>query len=374
MRQAVVGIVIALLVAAGLGVGYLAENPSPQVVSASSTTTRENPFTSSTTSTVSSTGLELRIDLNSTRIQSGGTLAANVTLFNTLNSSLSLDYFSPPNFSSWDNHDFVCAASGVLGMASFAVIKGHYSAGNLSQAPAPLQVAALAGLPCLSFMPSAGEQVTFSPRSSEVTVPGATSLRATMNVTTVSCIALPRGSSQCHGNVGLFGYWITGTGAICCPGSSDNSQYFRYFTPGEYTLVAEDLLEQTVYAYFLVTQGPTPADAIAAEEALCCNPGPPTIDLTLANFANVPISSLNATLRLVPSNGSASPKSYPFAFGVNSSSLLSPGQTVEEVETLQGSAFDIGVSYPLTISGTYTNGTDFTYTQQVQFSNSVPSW
>jgi hypothetical protein len=372
MRKVAVGIIIALLVAAGLGVGYLAENPSRQVASTSSTTTRENPFASSATSTVSPTGLELRIDLNSTRIQSGGTLAANVTLFNTLNSSLSMDYFYPPNFSSWDNHDFVCAASGVLGLASFALIKGHFSAGNLSQAPAPLQVAALADLPCVSFMPSAGEQVTFSPHSSEVVVPGALTLQATLNVTTVSCIALPRGSSQCHGNVGLFGYWVAGTGAICCPGSSDNSQYFRYFTPGAYTLVAEDLLEQTVYAYFQVTQGPSP-EVLSAEESPLAIPAP-LIGLTLANFANVPVSSLNATLRLVPSNSSASPAALPFTFGVNSSSPLSPGQTVEDVEALQGGALGIGVSYPLTISGAYTNGTGFTYTQQVQFVNSVPSW
>jgi hypothetical protein len=85
MRKAAVGVILAILVAAGLGVGYLAENPGRQAVSPSSTTVQENPFTSSVTSTVSSTGLELRIDLNSTRIRSGGTLAANVTLFNTLN-------------------------------------------------------------------------------------------------------------------------------------------------------------------------------------------------------------------------------------------------------------------------------------------------
>lgn len=373
MRRTLVGVILAILVAAGLGVGYLVENPGRQAVSSSSTTVQENPFTSSTTSTVSSTGLELRIDLNSTRIQSGGNLGANVTLFNTLSSSLSMGLSSPPNFSSWDNHDFVCGASGVLGMASFALLTGHFSAENISQAPAPLQLAALADLPCLSLIPSAGEQVTFSPHSSEVMVPGAGSVQATLNVTTVSCIALPRGSSQCHGNVGLFGYWIAGTGAICCPSGSDNSQYFRYFTPGAYTLVAEDLLDQTVYAYFRVIQGPSPA-AVSAEESPFSNPGAPVIGLTLANFDDVPIVSLNATLRFVPSNSSGSSASYPFAFGVNSSSPLSPGQTVEDVEALQGGLFDTGVSYPLTMSGTLANGTEFAYTQQIQFVNSVPSW
>jgi hypothetical protein len=247
------------------------------------------------------------------------------------------------------------------------------SAGNISQAPAPPQLAALADLPCLSAIFSNDELVTFRPDSSEVQIPGAMPEQAALNVTTMSCIALPRGSSQCHGNVGLFRYWIAGTGAICCPSGSDNSQCFRYFTPDAYTLVAEDLWNQTAYAYFRVAQGPSPA-AVSVEESPFSDSGMAVIGLTLANFANVPISSLNATLRFIPSSGSASSASHPFAFGVNSSSPLSPGQTVEDVETLHGDSFDIGVSYPLTISGAYTNGTDFTYTQQVQFVNSVPSW
>jgi hypothetical protein len=61
-------------------------------------------------------------------------------------------------------------------------------------------------------------------------------------------------------------------------------------------------------------------------------------------------------------------------FNVNSSSPLVPGQTLEDVQTLHGDLFDIGVSYPLTISGTLANGSTFTYTQQIQFVNTVPSW
>jgi hypothetical protein len=174
--------------------------------------------------------------------------------------------------------------------------------------------------------------------------------------------------------MGLFGYWIAGTGAICCPGSSDNSQYFRYFTPGAYTLVAQDLLGQTAYAYFQVTPGPSAA-AVGAEESPFSSPGVPVIGLTLANFGDVPITSLTATLRSVPSpNSPASSASYPFVFNVNSSSPLVPGQTVEDVQTLHGDLFDIGVNYTLTISGTLANGLTFTYTQQIQFVNTVPSW
>jgi hypothetical protein len=79
---------------------------------------------------------------------------------------------------------------------------------------------------------------------------------------------------------------------------------------------------------------------------------------------------LNATLRFVASPNSAS---YPFTFSVNSSDPLLPGQPVQDIRTFQGNPFDIGVSYPLTISGTLADGAEFAYTQQIQFVNSVPS-
>jgi hypothetical protein len=92
-------------------------------------------------------------------------------------------------------------------------------------------------------------------------------------------------------------------------------------------------------------------------------------------LGSLPIVSLNATLRSEPppENPGGIPIPYSFTFAVNSSAPLEPGQAIQETRTLNGSPFDLGASYPLTISGALANGTEFAYTQQIQFANSVPS-
>jgi hypothetical protein len=335
-------------------------------------------------STVSSGGLELRIYLSATTIASGGGLAANITLFNPLNENLSLIPRYPANsiMELWDNYDFVCGADGdpLSDFAGFAVLKGHFSADNISQAPAPLQLAATPGpLACGGvssiFSP---EKVVFLPGSNRVLMYEgsypAESESVTLNATTESCAVLPGGSSQCHGNTGLFGYWNT-SGLAGSDNSATNSKYFNYFAPGEYTLAVEDIWNQTGYAYFHVIPGPNPASVVSGMESPFSNPGEPVIGITLANFGDIPITSLNAILPFVPlPNSPAGSGSYSFAFNVNSSSPLLPGQTIQETRTFVGPSFDIGVSYPLTITGMLGNGTEFAYTQQVQFVNSVPVW
>jgi hypothetical protein len=394
-KQLVATIVTALLVVGTISLVLLSSEP--RVMTTSSTTPSQSTCTISlcsgaTTSglssvtglhtKVSSGGLELRIDLNATTIVSGGSFAANIALFNPLNDNLSVipKYPDAANFNNstiqmWDNYDFLCGGAGPIPyLVSFALLEGHFSAGNISQAPAPLQLAAPVQLPCLSALPP--ENVVFLPNSSIASfswpsVPYENEQSATLNVTTVSCIAVPSRSSQCHGGLGLFGYWNT-SGPL---GFGNNEKYFNYFTPGEYTLAAEDLWNQIAFAYVHVIPGPSPAAAVSAAESPFSNPGEPVIGMTLANFGDIPITSLTATLRFVPPpNSPAGSVSYPFAFNVNSSSPLLPGQTIQDIRTLIGPLFDLGVSYPLTITGTLRNGTEFTYTQQVQFTNSVPVW
>ena len=380
MRRTVAALVLAILVVAALGTGYLAVDSGRQTSTSTSTTSVEE-HASTTTSAVSSSGLELRVGLNATTMLPGGTLAANVTLFNTLNAALSVSPFVPSNSTnlvqSWSNHDFLCGYDGPDGyLASFAVFSGHYSAGNLSQAPSPLQLAAPAGLPCMGIVWPEDEMISFLPHSDNASIPGTYPGWAPveLNVTTQSCIALPSGSSQCHRGTGLFGYWST-TSIICCPANSTTPRLFRYLTPGDYTLVAEDIWGQSVSAYFQVVQGASASEAVSAQESPFSGPASPIIGLTLANFGDVPIVSLNATLSFVQPDGLAGPPvSYPFAIEVNSSAPLLPGQVINETRTLNGSLFYIGPTYPLTISGTLANGTEFTYTQQIQFVNSVPSW
>jgi hypothetical protein len=385
MRKASVGIILALLVVASVGVGYLAVNPgrqpstsiSSQQTSVSTSSVKTATASATATSTTSPSGLELRIALNTTTIEAGRTLGANVTLFNTLNHNLPLLARAPANSTNsvedWANYDFICANGGPVSyLAGFAIFRGRFSAENLSQAPSPLQVAAQAELPCVSLLLSQDATITFMPNSDSATIPGTGLSRepASLNVTTEACIAF----SQCHRGTGLYGYWSTSS-PICCPANSTVPKLFRYFTPGEYTLAAEDIWGQKVCAYFQVAQGPSPATAVSAQESPFSSQSSPVIGITLVNLGDVPISSIGAVLRFVPApNGSASSTSYPFAFVVNSTDPLLPGQTVQDVRTLQGDLFDIGVSYPLTISGTLANGLNFTYTQQVQFVDTVPSW
>lgn len=374
MRKAKAGVILALLVAASLGAGYLAENPSQHATASKTPTSRqassstlESSTTSSTAvSTVSSSGLELKVELNATAIEPGQTLAANVTLFNTLDENLSLPTSAQANLTSqitaWNNDDFVCGIGGLAsGVAGFALFRGHVSGENLSLAPDPLQLAEVLLVPCNAL--PLGDSIVFQPHSENASISPHYSYvyPFSLNVTTSP------GS-------GLFGYWNR-TSYACCAGNANAPDLFRYFTPGGYTIAAEDIWGDRLFAYFLVTQGPSPSLAVSAQESPFSSEEHPIIGITLANLGNVPISSLNATLRYATSPNAAplTSTSYEFTFNVNSSNPLLPGQDVQDVRTLQGNLFDISVGYPLTISGTLANGTEFAYTQQIQFVNSVPS-
>jgi len=367
------GLFLAVLVVAALGAGYLAVSSERQTSSTSTSTSQvassstsgiEEPA-STTASATSSSGLELRVELNATTMLPGQTLAANVSLFNPLNENLSLPTTAPANLASqiaaWNNDDFVCGIGGLAsGVAGFALFRGHVSGDNLSLAPDPLQLAQVTQVPCNGI--PLGDLIVFLPHSENVSTSEHSSFLypANLNVTTSS------GS-------GLFGYWNR-TSYPCCAASANTPNFFRYFTPGEYTIAAEDIWGEEVFAYFQVTQGPSPSLAVSAQESPFSREGHPIIGITLADFADVPITSLNATLRFVSSSDAPlNSTSYPFTFSVNSSDPLLPGQPVQDIRTLQGNPFDIGVSYPLTISGTLANGTTFSYTQQIQFVNSVPS-
>jgi len=60
------------------------------------------------------------------------------------------------------------------------------------------------------------------------------------------------GNSCCTPSAGLFGYWDS----ACCISLSEtttSSARFHYFSPGPYTLLADDIWNQSTYAYFLVS-------------------------------------------------------------------------------------------------------------------------
>ena len=379
MRRTGAGVVLAVLVVAALGAGYLAVNSGRQTSTSTSTSQGTSTYASNVeeptrtnASTMSSSGLELRVDLNATTMLPGQTLAANVTLFNTLNENLSLPLSAPANLTSqiaaWNNDDFWCGIGGLASyVAGFALFRGHVSADNLSLAPDPLQLDAVLQAPCNGFYGSG--PIVFLPHSDKAGIPtfGPFEDSTNLNVTTSCYQACSRGS-------GLFGYWNR-TSYACCAASANAPSFFRYFTPGRYTLAAEDLWGDRVFAYFQVSHGPSPSMAVSAQESPFSSPGSPVIGLVLANLGEVPIATMGAALTYVPAqNSSANSARYDFAFVVNSTDPLLPGQATQDVMTLKGGLFDIGVDYPLTISGTLVNGTSFTYTQQVQFVNTVPSW
>jgi hypothetical protein len=93
------------------------------------------------------------------------------------------------------------------------------------------------------------------------------------------------------------------------------------------------------------------------------NPGGPVVSVTLKDVGTSTISALDATLGV---ENDAGVQGYSFVFNVSISNLLVPGQTIEETHTLISAGFDSGVDYPLTINGTMVNGTQFSYTVQVQ--------
>jgi hypothetical protein len=180
----------------------------------------------------------------------------------------------------------------------------------------------------------------------------------------------------------LTGYWtqpVNGTyveidaasnSTIIASLDSVNQDYFHQFSPGLYTMVAEDMWNQTVYAHFQVVSAiGSPVEVVSVLGPIPpYNPGGPVVSVTLKNTGDAPIASLNATLAFVPPpnipGGVRVP--YSFVFDAASSNPLLPGQSTQETRTLIGAGFDSSLDYPLTIDGALLDGSQFSYTEQVQ--------
>ena len=137
MGRAGAGLFLVILMVAALGAGYLAVNSGRQASTSTSTSQGASTSTSSveeptstTASAVAPSGLELRVELDATTMEPGRTLAANVTLFNTLDENLSLPFSAPGNLTSqiaaWNDDDFLCGIGGLASyVAGFALFRGH---------------------------------------------------------------------------------------------------------------------------------------------------------------------------------------------------------------------------------------------------------
>jgi hypothetical protein len=209
------------------------------------------------TSGVSPQGLQLRVMLNSSSIQSHGVLRASVEVLNTVNRNVSFSAVSEnQNFSEWNGDDYFCPASFLLG---FAVFQGHFAAGNISSAGPPLRVVPDFIVFCGST-PFSGA-VTFLPGGDRAVVgSGAFANQDTLqlNATTkyINGKELAGGGGEFQGGAspGLVGYWN-----YSVPAADDmnfTSPGFVYFPPGQYTIVAADDWDQYVYATFVVEPSP----------------------------------------------------------------------------------------------------------------------
>jgi hypothetical protein len=91
--------------------------------------------------------------------------------------------------------------------------------------------------------------------------------------------------------------------------------------------------------------------------------------ISLMNVGESSITSLNATLGWVPPPGtSGGPVQYSFVFNFSSSNPLLPGGSVYTRSTFVGPTLEGGLHYPLVISGTLEDGTQFFFTENVLFS------
>jgi hypothetical protein len=225
---------------------------------ASTTSTEQTPTFYSTTSPL---GLRLQLQLNASTFESGSGLAAQIAVFNSLDENLSLTpaYQANSTILTWDGYDFFCGDSGdpLRAVVGYALFSGDYSAGNVSLAGSPLQLAPPVGISCISV--AGPDSIVFLPESDNASLnglgnPGGIHELVALAASTESCENPTPGTYDCGADKGLSGYWnTTGVNYLQDQEAAIGSQYFSYFPPGQYTLVVQDEWGQSLYAHFQVT-------------------------------------------------------------------------------------------------------------------------
>ena len=314
-------VVIAVIVVGGLAFASSMSGPSRPTTGGASQTT----FYSG----VSSQGLQLQIKLNSSVVAPGGALQAHILLVNTLSESVTLhpDFAANPNIDSWNWDDYLCGGSPVEHTFAFALLQGHYTAANLSQAGVPLTLAPPVAISCpnfaygesyiqnVEFTPN-GDIATFSANASSSADFKPQTIRMQLNATTGYCTESPylytetqtvggtttvtsgtEYSLSCGSNGvdSLTGYWSSYGSCAYPAGKGVNgtaqglySSCFHQFAPGTYTVVVEDLWNQTVFGYFGVLSSQASSGG-SVEQYPVSFVGPPT-------FCTIEAFCINATL------------------------------------------------------------------------------
>jgi len=299
-------IVIAIIVAAfsGYAVGSLSQGTT-QTIYTNTQTAQTVTFVSFVTESVSETvtstlttavtpivpqaGLQLEVNLNATAIQYGGDLIANVELFNPLsaNLSLSVSYSNDQNIVAWNSKDFLCSLTPVYDLFGFALYQGYYTSSNISRGATPLLLTPQPEIGCpTTYQPNISENITFPPENNSAIVSKVSSSLLSMEVdaTTEGCrleqggnvtivtsangtlttqTTTGLGGFSCGSGSSLSGYWTTPPAGETCaqlPTANDTvpknmiGPYCNLvsFPLGSYSLVAQDVWNQTVFAYFQV--------------------------------------------------------------------------------------------------------------------------
>jgi hypothetical protein len=209
-------------------------------------------------SSISPDGLQLVITLNTTKVGFHGAIAAQVYVLNTLGTNTSLSTSMSDRINYYEEFDSpVCPGALSTDLVGFALFMGHYSPANISRAGRPLHLGAPLLVECpaapfpnrVVFLLYSDNAVAYFSRPRQYVSNGSLFAMAE-NVATGTCGPSPAYGFTCNDGESLYGYWT-----VCCQflePTSSMLRYFEYFQPSEYTLVAADTWNQTVYASFEV--------------------------------------------------------------------------------------------------------------------------
>ena len=214
MKKEIIATVALVLIAGGLGVGYYISQAFPV----------SNTGVNSTTYAASNPdlGLRLVISLDASTIHAGGSVNYTASVYNTRPSQNNVS-----SASNWATPRLIMTACGPTDSPiAFAILQGHYTSGNLSGAPSldygVMSSTVFGGATVVSFQPS-----------SDVASVYASMGYCNSNPCFTKPVSTWRVLSQYPSGVGTVVQW-------------------GRFTPGEYTVLAEDEWGDVALATFAV--------------------------------------------------------------------------------------------------------------------------
>jgi hypothetical protein len=399
----VVAVIVGIILIASIAylplIGSTTSSKSSSTTSSASTFSKTSSQTSTTTySNTASSGLQLQINLNTTQIEYGGHLSVKVELFNPPSSNLSLNvsYSSDQTILNWNSRDFLCSLNPVDDLFGFALYQGYYTSQNASSA-SPLLLAPEAAIGCPTFYQPNVSKITVAPGSDSANLSNGNSINLEFNATTENCYETQGGAvtivnsqngttttyttqepgSECGGGPSLYGYWTKAPVNQSCTqvplanetvATSMLGPYCNLasFPVGSYTLVAQDLWNQTVYAYFDVVNtlpGCPPVQTVDNGFVVSAGTTSAIVCIQLYYYNSSTALTLNLTKALsiealyYVRNGSLG---IPVSFSGTSNFTISPSQSQLVIggptDENEGSVVAFAITANTGASGTYELG------------------